>query len=358
MDEVPIQYYSRETLVSFTQAYLRALGATEEEAAITTDGIVTAVARWHPGKGQGLEKLFRLTAQTSNGGIICGAPFEILTETPAVAHVDAHKGFGYVTGYRSMSLALQKAGAVGVGCVVARHSNHYGQAGYHAERAAKAGMIGIVMTNALAEIAPWGAKTAVAGTNPWGMAVPRDAGFPILLDMALSTSGQGMVKWAHREGLPIPDNWALTRDGRRSTDPADFIAEDGQTFVGTQYPIGEFKGFGLSMFTDIIVGVMSGSLFGTECFTDLANNDVGHFFMALNPDIFMPHIQFQARLEQFIAEIKAAEPIEPGGHIYLPGEQEYLRERERLAGAGIPVDLVTVQKLREMAKVQEVPCPL
>jgi hypothetical protein len=35
------------------------LGANEEEATITADGIVAAASRWHPGKGQGLEKLFR-----------------------------------------------------------------------------------------------------------------------------------------------------------------------------------------------------------------------------------------------------------------------------------------------------------
>jgi LDH2 family malate/lactate/ureidoglycolate dehydrogenase len=358
MPELVVGRYPRETLITFSQNYLRALGATEEEAAIVADGIVSAAARWHPGKGQGLEKLFRLTLQTGNGGIVPGAPYEILRETPAVAHVDAHKGFGYVTGYRSIKLACAKARTVGIGAVLVRHSNHYGQAGYHAELAAREGMIGVVMTNAAAELAPWGAKTAVVGTNPWGMAVPRDAGFPILLDMALSTSGQGMVKWAFREGVSIPDNIALTRDGKRSTNPADYMAEDGETFVGTQYPIGEFKGFGLSLITDVIVGVLSGSLFGIDCFVDLANHDVGHFFLALNPDFFMPHDEFQARLERLVAQVRAAPPIEPGGKVYLPGELEYLTEQERLAGDGIPIDMVSVLKLRKLAQERGVPCPL
>ena len=33
------------------------LGANEEEARITSAGVVAAASRWHPGKGQGLEKL-------------------------------------------------------------------------------------------------------------------------------------------------------------------------------------------------------------------------------------------------------------------------------------------------------------
>jgi LDH2 family malate/lactate/ureidoglycolate dehydrogenase len=183
MSDDLVNYYPRETLIAFTQTYLKALGATDEEAIITADGIVTAAGRWHPGKGQGLEKLFRLTVQCSNGGINVGAEFEILKETPAVALVDAHKetpavalvdahkGLGYVVGVKAMKLAVEKAKTVGTGSVLVRHSNHFGQAGYHAEIAAKAGMIGISMTNAGAEMAPWGGKTAVLATNPWGLAM-------------------------------------------------------------------------------------------------------------------------------------------------------------------------------------------
>jgi len=38
-------------------------------------------------------------------------------------------------------------------------------------------------------------------------------------------SGEGMVRWAYREGVPIPDNYVLTKEGRRSTNPADYIEE-------------------------------------------------------------------------------------------------------------------------------------
>lgn len=357
MFDVDVNYYPRETLMKFAVAYLKQLGATPHEAAIVADGVVTAASRWHPGKGQGLEKLFRLTIQCENGGIVPGAPFEILNETPAAAHVDGHKGFGYVIADQSIRLAVTKAKNVGIGCVVVRHSNHFGQAGYHAETAAKAGLIGLVMTNASAEMAPWGAKKPVLGTNPWGIGIPRQGADPILLDMALTTSGQGMVMWAYREGKSIPDNWMLTTEGRRSSNPADFLAPGKNAIVGTQYPIGEFKGYGLSLFTDVVAGVMSGSLFGITCFTDIANHDVGHFFLAINPDTFIGRAQFEARLEQLIAEVKQAEPIEPGGDIYLPGELEFRTQEERQS-SGIPIDRVTVERLRKLAAERTVDCPL
>jgi LDH2 family malate/lactate/ureidoglycolate dehydrogenase len=357
MSDLPVPRYPRPLLEDFTIRYLKTLGASTEEARIVSDGIVAAAARWHPGKGQGLEKLFRVTAQCACGGIVPGATFEVVTETPAVALVDAHKGFGYVSAQRAMELALAKAEVVGIGAVLVRHSNHYGQAGYHAETAARRGMIGLVMTNALAEMAPWGARTAVLGTNPWGLAVPRAGHHPIVLDMALTVSGQGMIRWAFREGRPVPDAWALTPDGRRSTDPADFLSPDGVHALGTQLPIGDFKGYGLSLFTDVVAGVLSGSLFGTQVFADLANHDVGHFVLALNPTTFMPQALFEARLAALIAQVKEAAPIEPDGTVYLPGELEFRREEEA-ARLGVPVDLATVERLRTLAAERGVDCPL
>jgi len=351
--------YERKELLDFSYRYLKALGANEEEAGIISEGMVTAASRWHPGKGQGLEKLFRLSIQTDIGGINNNAEFEVISETPAIAHIDGHKGYGYLIGYKAMQLAIEKAEKVGIGAVSVRHSNHYGQSGFHAETAARAGMIGIAMTNARAELAPWGAVTPIAGTNPWGIGIPREDAFPIILDLALSMSGSGMVKWAYREETSIPDNFVLTEDGRRSTDPKDYIeeTEEGLVFHGTQLPIGAFKGFGLSFFTDVLSGVMSGSLFGTSVFQDISNHDVGHFFIAVNPDFFMPRQDFNRRLEEFIDEFYAAETIEPDGRLYLPGELEFLRAEEN-EKKGIPVSRETVEKLRKLAQERGVVCPL
>ncbi len=171
--------YERDVLVQFCRDYLNALGASVEEASIVADGIVTAASRWHPGKGQGLEKLFRLTIQTTNGGIKNRAEFEVLKETPAIAHVDGHKGYGYVIAAKAMNLAIEKAKNVGIGAVAVRHSNHYGQAGYHAEAAVKAGMIGIVMTNAKAELATMGGKNTGHRHKPLGAWYPQGQRFPI-----------------------------------------------------------------------------------------------------------------------------------------------------------------------------------
>ena len=231
-----------------------------------------------------------------------------------------------------------------------RHSNHFGIAGYHALTAAKAGLIGWSMTNAAAEMAPWGSAKVVLGTNPWGLAIPRNAGHAIVLDMALTMSGKGMMRWYEREGRPMPENWALTPEGQATTDPS-------AAMTGPLLPIGEYKGYGLSLFTDVLAGVMTGALFGLDVFQDDQNFDVGHMLVAINPSAMMSQADFDRRLEELVSQVKSAPPIDRKRPVLLPGEVEFGRMEERQA-TGIPVSRETVAQLRELAADMGVNCEL
>ena len=335
----------------FAEDVLRALGASGEEARINADGVVTASLWWHPGQHQGLEKLFRYARRMRNGGIVPDARMRWVRERPAAALLDASKGLGYVAARRAMDRALEMARRVGVAMVGVRHSNHFGIAGFHAKRAADAGLVGISMTNAGAEMAPWGATRPVLGTNPWGMAVPRAGGRdPIVLDMALTQSGKGMMRWLRRAGLPMPDHWALTPEGARTKDPD-------AAMKGPLLPIGDYKGYGLSLVTDVLTGVLTGSLFGAQVFQDDENYDVAHTMIAVDIEAFMSAEEFGERLERLIADVLEAPPIDPARPVRLPGQAEQERARRRLKH-GIPMDPKTVVRLRALAEELGVPFSL
>lgn len=345
-----ITLYPLATLEAFSRDFLRALGANDEEAVIITDGLMTASQWWHPGQGQGLEKFFRFFRQINNGGIIPNANMQWVKEGPAYALLDAGKGFGYVSAHRAMARAVEKAKVTGIAMVGVRHSNHFGIAGYHALHAAKNGMIGWAFTNAKAEMAPWGSAQVVLGTNPWGIAIPRRNTHAIVLDMALTMSGKGMMMWYEREGRQMPDSWALTPDGKRTTDPT-------AAMQGPLLPIGEYKGYGLSLITDVLSGVMTGSLFGMTVFQDESNHDVGHVMLAIDPGAFMPREEVDARLEKLIAEVKGAPPIDAQKPVILPGEVEFARMEQRKRD-GVPLSRKTVEELRGLAARLKVEFPL
>jgi LDH2 family malate/lactate/ureidoglycolate dehydrogenase len=203
-------------------------------------------------------------------------------------------------------------------------------------------MIGWAMTNAGAEMAPTGSAKPVLGTNPWGISIPRRNHPPIILDMALTASGKGMMRWLHRAGMPMPESWALTTEGRRTTDP-------GEAMTGPLLPMGDYKGYGLSLVTDVLTGVMTGALFGLSVFQQDIHFDVGHFMLAINPDAFLDRSIFEDRLEQLIEEVREAPPIEANQPVLLPGELEQRRMEERRRN-GVPVFHETAERLRELAQ--------
>jgi LDH2 family malate/lactate/ureidoglycolate dehydrogenase len=348
--EVPVNFYPEPVLRGFVSDFLLALGAPEEEARIVTEGLMTAALWWHPGKGQALEKLFRYHRRVGNGGIVPGAAMSWVRESAACALLDAAKGFGYVAADRAMKRAIAMAGEQGIGVVGVRNSNHFAIAGYHALKAAEAGLIGGALTNAGAEMAPTGSAKAVLGTNPWGVAVPRRNAPPIVLDMALTVSGKGMMRWHQRAGKPIPETWALTPEGARTTDPA-------AAMEGALLPIGDCKGYGLSLVTDVLTGVMTGALFGLSVFQDDTHFDVGHLLLALDPEAFIPGDAFHSRLEKLVAEVKSAPPLDPARQVLLPGERE-LRSAEERRRSGVPVDRETVARLGDLSAALGIAFPL
>ena len=350
-DKIAIIRVTEPSVRTFVEQMLSGLGASDREARINADGIVTACLWWHPGQGQGLRKMFRYARRMRNGGIVPNAPMHWVTERTSTALLDAAKGLGYVSSRMAMDKAIEKARKTGIAMVGVQHSNHFGIAGYHAKQAADAGMLGVVMTNAGAEMAPWGSAKPVLGTNPWGMSVPRPGGHaPIVLDMALTMSGKGMMGWFQREGLTMPDSWALTPEGLTTTDPS-------HAMDGPLLPIGAYKGYGLSLITDVLTGVLTGSLFGVDVFQHDTNFDVAHTMIAIDPEAFMDRATFYERLERLLEDVVTAPPIDPARPVQLPGEAEHRLAHERRRH-GIPVDRANFQKLQALASEIGVPFSL
>jgi LDH2 family malate/lactate/ureidoglycolate dehydrogenase len=249
----------------------------------------------------------------------------------------------------AMNLAIEIAGEQGAGVVGVQHSTHFGIAAYYPLLAMRRGMIGLAFSNASPEIAPWGGTRATVGTNPWAVAVPAGEEPPVVLDMANSTSGKGMIGWYLREGLKIPNDWALTADGSRTEDAAEGME-------GTLFPLGGPKGYGMAVLVDAITGVLTGSAFGLNAF-GLERQDVGHLLIAIDIARFIPLDEFKRRMDAFIAEIRSS-PLAPGAErIYLPGELEHRREQERRRD-GVPIDNDRLAGLHELAEELQVPTKL
>ena len=275
-----------EPLERFTLQAFRAMGLSEESARLCANALMYSELRFHPGQGQGVRRLTAYRERLEKGWLNPDALFEVVKESPALALIDGHNGLGSVIGQKAMALAVEKAKVCGVGTSIVRHSTHYGSSAVHADVALKQDCIGVAITNAGPEMAPWGGTTAVVGTNPWAIAAPTGRVFPVVLDIALTTAGKGMMRWLERENKPMPRDWALTPEGTETDDP-------GAAMTGALLGIGQYKGYGLSFMTDVLTGVLSGGAFGLTPYADPAKQDVAHTFIAFDIAWFMSLDEFK-----------------------------------------------------------------
>jgi L-2-hydroxycarboxylate dehydrogenase (NAD+) len=344
--------YRPETLRAFVAALFAAQGVPQADAARVAHCLVDADLRGVSSHGVGrvpiyLERLRR--------GLVNAAPaMRVERPVTSAARVDGDNGLGFLVGTRAMALAVEIAREHGIGLVLAHHSNHFGMAASYLAQAVEAGLAAFVFTNASPAMPIWGGRTPFLGTSPFAFAAPAGADRPaVMLDMAMSVVARGKVRRAMQRGEPIPKGWALDKDGRDTTD-----AKAG--YEGVVLPMGGLKGSGLSLMMEILAGVMSGSNFGggvrNQYFDFEAPQDVGHCFIALRPDLFVPPDAYAARMAELSDRAKASERAEGFDEILLPGEPE-ARKAQARARDGIPLDAQELAELLAEAERGGVPVP-
>lgn len=152
--------------------------------------------------------------------------------------IDGKNNFGQIVAYYGMKEAIRKAKQkeTGIGLIGISHINHIGMAAYYTLMAVKEGIIGIVMSNSLSTVAPWGRAEPFLGTNPVSMAIPAGNDYPIVLDMATSMVARDKIRLALKNNQDMPLGWALDIDGNSTTDPEKAIK-------GALLPFGGPKGY-------------------------------------------------------------------------------------------------------------------
>ena len=151
------------------------------------------------------------------------------------------------------------------------------------------------------------------------------------LDMAPSVAARGKVYKALRRGEKIPTDWALDKEGRQTDDPAAALE-------GVMLPMGGPKGSALAIMMDVFSGVLSGSAFAGEVtgpYDPSKPADVGHFLLAIKPDLFMDMSEFKARLQYLYDRVVGSDKMHGVERIYFPGELEQICAKKREA-TGIP----------------------
>lgn len=273
------------------------------------------------------------------GTIKVDAKPSLICSFNAIQQWDGNYGPGPLNAMFITEQTLKLSDEFGIGCIALKNSNHWMRPGYFGWHAAEKGYIFICWTNTIPNLPAYGATESTTGNNPIVFAVPGNEK-PVVLDMALSQFSYGSLASYRREGKHLPIEGGYDTEGNTTTDPNE-IYESQRPF-----PLGHWKGAGLSLLLDLIATVLSG---GRSTF-DLSKLDhdsgMSQVFIAINPSKFQSIEAINSIIEQSIGYYKSAK-TELGKEIFYPGEKA-LRKKEEYLKEGIPVPQEIMKKINEL----------
>jgi LDH2 family malate/lactate/ureidoglycolate dehydrogenase len=338
-------------LLAWVTAVFERCGMGASDAGLLADTLVRADLRGV--HSHGVLRVPEYVVKLTRGGVDPRGQPQIVREVGSCLVVDGGNSMGQIGARFAMAQAIERAESFGIAAAAVRGSNHCGSLAYFAMQALSRDMIGLATTNALPTMAPWGGAERLLGINPLAVAVPGGQERPLVYDAAFSGSAHGKIRVYQQKGLALPEGWALDRDGRPTTDPAEAIE-------GLLLPIGGFKGAGLAMIMGILSSMLSGASYGTEL-GDMhagprAGQD-GHFVAAINVAAFEDIDRFKARVDMAIRQVHQARRAPGVDRLYVPGELEFLAEEDRLVN-GIPLNDVTLADLARTGEQLGIPIDL
>ncbi len=343
----------REQIASILTAWGMDAGLVRTTAEVMVETDLSGV------DSHGVSMLMDYEQSRLKGKLNLKAHPKVVRESAVTALIDADAGLGHPAAVMAMELAIKKAKEMHVGVVTAFNSHHFGAAGYYAAMAPKRGLVGMV-TSATRTIGvvPTRARVPVLGTNPIAFAAPTRRNRPFLLDMATASVAANKVKIHELNGKPIPPGWVLDDKGRPVTDSSLALEviykskKGGLTPLGGTAEMSSYKGYGLAMMVHILGGALSGASFSpirnkTQKISDPDN--LGHFFLAIDPKAFRPEGAFEDDLDAAIDELHAAPPVDPAQPVLVAGDPE-AAAREKRMREGIPLPQTLINKIREICE--------
>ena len=224
-------------------------GFTQEKAEISAklyadasrDGVYT----------HGLNRFPKFIKSIGDGIVDINAEPVLKESFGAFERYDGQHGPGNLNAYACTKRAIALAKQHTIGCVALSDTNHWMRPGNYGLMAVEENCIGIFWTNTCPNMPPWGGRDARLGNNPITLAIPH-GDTPVLVDVAMSMFSYGKLEAYKRSGRELPVEGGLNKDQQPTKNAAE-ILETHQS-----YPIGYWKGSGLSLALDLIASALAG----------------------------------------------------------------------------------------------------
>jgi LDH2 family malate/lactate/ureidoglycolate dehydrogenase len=340
-------YISAEKVRTFITDVFSGLGMPKEDAILCADLMVRTDLSG--GDGHGVFRLLQYARRIQVGGINLHPQMKLLQDAPSIGLLHGDNAMGHLVMHRCAELAIEKAKATGIGWMGCCYGNHAGAGSTYAGLVAEAGLVGIYLAVGSANhMAPWGGIDPLLSTNPIAIAVPMGGSQPpVLLDMATTVAAYGKVKMKAQAGESMPEGWMIDQKGQALTDPK-------RSSEGTLLPIGDYKGYGLSLMIALLAGSMNGAAVGSELIDfnadEKAVTNTGQTIVAINPAFLGGTENLLRSSGKLVDEIRNSQKLPGVTEIRVPGDGA-ARAKENRNRDGIPIPPGLLNNLHLCAKM-------
>jgi LDH2 family malate/lactate/ureidoglycolate dehydrogenase len=319
---------SADALRRFVVDMFEAKGMSRPHATTVADVLVWANLRGTD--SHGVARIPRYLEMIEAGELDPKAQPEVSTESAASVLIDARRAAGPVAMCAAMGAAADKARQAGVGLALVRATTHTAALGYYTLKAAQEGVAAIAAAASIPNMAYHGVRAAGVSTTPVSIAVPGGAHGPVVLDMASGIVSIGGLAQARRQGLPIPQGWALDAAGEPTTDPQR---------AEIPLPMAGPKGSGLALMVECLTSLMVANPILADTVGEPAvgrRHRQNAFAIAIDIARFGDPAVFAREVERLAAAIKALPRGPDVPEILLPGRPDLTEAEPRRHCAPAP----------------------
>ncbi len=332
-----------DNIKEFIKKILFKAGVREDVLCNVAEGLIQASLRGID--SHGIRLLPHYVKGVEAGRINPNPDFSFEKTSISTGKFDGDHTFGHAAGVEGMNKAIGLAKEAGTGHVSVYNSSHFGVAAFFAFLAAKQDMIGMSFTNATPHVLTTGSNRAFFGNNPVCFVAPCEGEEPFCLDMATSAITFNKVLQFKQEGISLPPNTVADANGNPTTNP-----ESAKYLL----PIGDYKGYGLSMMVDVLCSLLSGMPGGanvSEMYSGRMEERrcLGHYFVALRIDCFEEISVFKKRMAEMLKALRSEPRRDKDIPVQVPGDPEKKIATIRLK-QGIPIPRKVLGDFSQISK--------
>jgi len=323
--------YSAAALSAFAETLLSRAGLDADKARTVATILVEGDLLGHD--THGLALLAPYLAEIERGRMRKTGEPETVADFPAAVTWDGHYLPGPWLVVRALELAAERAERVGACTVVIRRSHHLACLAAYLRPLAERGFVALLSCSDphIRSVAPHGGRSAVFTPNPLAAAWPT-RGDPVILDVSMSITTNGLTNRLAAEQRKFPGQWALDARGEPTDDPAAVVAAPG----GALLPLGGLdhghKGYALAL----LIEALTNGLAGHGRSAPVEGWGATVHVQVYAPALFGGGEAFTRETEHLATACRATPPRPGVAEVRLPGEAGLRRRAAQLVHGVAP----------------------